>query len=68
MEAIEVAKDLPQTKWAYDTRAPREEVELIDYSQFQDDEEEGMTLYDDEDVETQELDEEDNDHRNTRTW
>ena len=54
MEAVEVAKDLPQTKWAYDTRAPRKEVELIDYSQFQDDEEEGMTLYD-EDVETQEL-------------
>lgn len=61
MEAVEVAKDLPQTKWAYDTRAPREEVELIDYSQFQDDEEEGMMLYDDEDVETQELDEEDED-------
>ena len=56
-----IARDLPQTKWAYDTRAPREEVELIDYSQFQDDEEEGMTLYDDEDVETQELDEEDED-------
>ena len=61
MEAVEVAKDLPQTKWAYDTRAPREEVELIDYSQFQDDEEEGMTLYDDEDVETQELDEDEED-------
>ena len=61
MEAVEVAKDLPQTKWAYDTRAPREEVELIDYSQFQDDDEEGMTLYDDEDVETQELDEDEED-------
>ena len=61
MEAVEVAKDLPQTKWAYDTRAPREEVELIDYSQFQDDDEEGMALYDDEDVETQELDEDEED-------
>ena len=60
MEAVEVAKDLPQTKWAYDTRAPRKEVELIDYSQFQDDEEEGMTLYD-EDVETQEIKEYDED-------
>ena len=56
IEATNIAKDLPQTKWAYDTRAPREEVELIDYSQFQD-EEEGMTLYDDEEVDTQELDE-----------
>ena len=61
MEAVEVAKDLPQTKWAYDTRAPRKEVELIDYSQFQYDDEEGMTLYDDEDVETQELKEDDED-------
>ena len=56
IEATNIAKDLPQTKWAYDTRAPREEVELIDYSQFQD-EEEGMSLYEDEEVETQELDE-----------
>ena len=60
MEATNIAKDLPQTKWAYDTRAPREEVELIDYSQFQD-EEEGMSLYEDEEVETQELDEDDED-------
>jgi len=50
-----IARDLPQTKWAYDTRAPREEVEPIDYSQFQD-EEEGMTMYDDEDTETQDVD------------
>jgi len=56
IEATNIAKDLPQTKWAYDTRAPREEVELIDYSQFQD-EEEGMSLYEDEEVETQELEE-----------
>ena len=55
MEAVEVAKNLPQTKWAYDTRAPREQVELIDYSQFQDDDEEGMALYDDEGVDTQEF-------------
>lgn len=61
MEAVEVAKDLPQTKWAYDTRTPRKEVELIDYSQFQDDEEEGMTLYEDEDVDTQEINEDDED-------
>ena len=45
IEATNIAKDLPQTKWAYDTRAPREEVELIDYSQFQD-EEAGMQIYD----------------------
>ena len=60
IEATNIAKDLPQTKWAYDTRAPREEVELIDYSQFQD-EEEGMSIYEDEEVETQELDEDDED-------
>ncbi len=46
LEAAELAKTYPQTRWAYDTRAKREETQEIDYSAFQDDEV-GMSVYDD---------------------
>lgn len=38
IEATAIANDMNQTKWAYDTRAIRKEVEMIDYSAFVDDE------------------------------
>ena len=46
LEAAELAKTYPQTRWAYDTRSKREETQEIDYSAFQDDEV-GMSIYDD---------------------
>lgn len=46
LEAANIAKMNPQTKWPYDTRVKVEETTMIDYSAFQDDEA-GMTNYDD---------------------
>tara|TARA_R110002073_G_scaffold148366_4_gene301515 strand:+ start:17620 stop:19503 length:1884 start_codon:yes stop_codon:yes gene_type:complete len=47
IDASELAKTHQQTRWAYDTRAVKEASVEIDYSAFQDDEV-GMTVYDDE--------------------
>jgi hypothetical protein len=49
IEATELAKTYQQTRWAYDTRVIEQESVEIDYSSFQDDEV-GMTLYDNEEV------------------
>ncbi len=54
-EAAELAKTYLQTRWAYDTRAVREETQEIDYSAFQDDEA-GMQIYDGDDDEVTEFD------------
>ena len=45
IEAAKIASSKSQTRWAYDTRAPREEMVEIDYSAFKDDEA-GMQIYD----------------------
>ena len=47
VEAAAIASSHQQTRWAYDTRAVREETPAIDYSAFQDDEA-GMSNYDEE--------------------
>ena len=49
IEATELAKTYQQTRWAYDTRVIEQESVEIDYSSFQDDEV-GMTLYDNEEI------------------
>ena len=49
IEATELAKTYQQTRWAYDTRVVEQESVEIDYSAFQDDEV-GMTLYDNEEI------------------
>ena len=59
-DATELSKNAPQTRWAYDTRAVVREVEMIDYSAFQDDEA-GVSMYDDEDLGVVETIEEDED-------
>ena len=53
IEATELAKTYQQTRWAYDTRVIEQESIDIDYSSFQDDEV-GMTLYDNEEVNSDE--------------
>lgn len=54
IDASELAKTHQQTRWPYDTRAVKEESVEIDYSAFQDDEV-GMTVYDDEIEEEDEI-------------
>jgi hypothetical protein len=49
-EAAELAKTYPQLKWAYNTTSGGEQSEMVDYSDFIDDEK-GSSIYEDEDDE-----------------